>query len=225
MRSPPKGENGTRGGALPETYLRLSARGKAEIRQISVNHNDYCLGIKITYNDSGSDCITHHSNPNCGYYNWHGGPQRESSLILADDEYLCEVRTRQGEITDQVTFCTNKRTVSFGGNGGAADPRDVCNTPVDLTKRVVAIVGTFTQGGALGKIGTVSVPHNWEVIGEFILLRELVERNRASPNALRTRGQVAKKEETVLQTLMNVDASIFRRVLSFLIANVETDQV
>ena len=203
--------------------MRLSARGKAEIRRIIVNHNDYCLGIKVTYNDSGGDCITH-SNPNSGYYTWHGGPQRKSSLILADDEYLCEVRTRQGDITDQVTFCTNKRTVSFGGNGGAADPRDVCNTPVDLSKRVVAIVGTFSQG-ALGRIGTVSVPHNWEVIGEFILVRELVERKRASPNALRTRGQVAKKEETVLQAMMNVDASIFRRVLSFLIANVETDQV
>ena len=48
-------------------------------------------------------------------YTWEGGSKRDSSLILANDEYLCEVRTRQGEIIDQVTFCTNKRSVSFGG--------------------------------------------------------------------------------------------------------------
>ena len=212
-----------------QRYMTLSADGKASIRSISVYHNQYCLGIKVTYSRNGRlgwrldvACMNHFI-PSSGYYTWHGGRQRESSLILAEDEYLCEVRSRQGDITDQVTFCTNKRTVTFGGMGGSADPRDVSNLPVDLTKRVVAFVGTFGNG-ALARIGTVSVLHNWEIIGDFVLLRELVERKRASPYPLRKLRQ-KKEDEAALQEVMNVDASIFRRVLSFLIANVETDQV
>ena len=95
---------------------------------------------------------------------------------------------------------------------------------MDLTKRVVAFVGIRRgHNGALARIGTISIPHNWEIIGDYVLLRELVERERASPNPQNSGLQGAKKEEAVLQELMNVDASVFRRVLSFLIANVETD--
>lgn len=214
-------------------YLSL---GNAEIRKISVYHNDFCLGIKTTYSRNGrlKDRMYHYDSRNRGYFTWtwSGGPPRKSAaLILDDDEYLCEVRTRQGDITDQITFCTNKRTVSVGGMGGSADPRDVSNIPVDLTKRVVAFVGTFSPHGGLGRFGTVSILRNWEIIREFVLLRELVDRERdrdrshASPVPSVNRGQVVQREEFVLQELMNVDASIFRRVLSFLIANVETEQV
>lgn len=73
-----------------------------------------------------------------------------SELIFDEDEYLCEVRTRQGDIVDQITLCTNKRVATFGGMGGTADPRN--DLPVDLTKRVVAFVGSFD--GVLHRLGT-----------------------------------------------------------------------
>lgn len=59
--------------------------------------------------------------------------------------------------------------------GGNADPRG--GLPVDLTKRVVAFVGSFD--GVLHHLGTVPVNHNWEIIRELILLRSLVESKRA----------------------------------------------
>ncbi len=138
---------------------------------------------------------------------------RESELNFADDEYLCEVRTRQGDITDQITFCTNRRTASFGGMGGSADPRSVANTPVDLTRRVVAFVGTFD--GVLCRLGTVCVLRNWEIVREFVLVRAFVERNRASLEH--------RQNDDALQELMGVNENVFRHILSFLIENVNVD--
>jgi len=210
---PPRGFNDL------QKYLTLCSEGKVDIRRITVFHSRrYCMGVKVVYSNLHI-ADTHVSNH--GYY---GGTTRESVLNFADDEYLCEVRTRQGDITDQITFCTNKRTVSFGGAGGGPDPRDASHTPVDLTKRVVALVGSFH--GVLSRIGTVSILRNWEIIRDFVLVRELVESNRASPkplNAKRVTFQNVEKEVAVLQELMKVDTGIFRHVLSFLIANVASD--
>jgi len=78
----------------------------------------------------------------------------------------------------------------------------------------------------LSRIGTVSILRNWEIISDFVLVRELVESNRASPkplNAKRGTFQNVEKEEAVLQELMKVDTGIFRHVLSFLIASVVSD--
>ena len=210
-----------------QEYLELSVDGKVEISRIKVFHSDrFCMGVAVMYRVNGGlkEYIPHFSNH--GYYSYHGGRMRESILLFDEDEYLCEVRTRQGDITDQITFCTNKRTVSFGGNGGDADPRCVSNTPVDLTKRVVAFVGTFHQ--VLSRLGTISILHNWKIIREFVLVRGLIERNRASPKPLQRYQNddlsVDSKDTAVLQDLMEAEENIFRRVLSFLIANVETDQ-
>ncbi len=130
--------------------------------------------------------------------------------------------TRRYYRPDNILY--KQATVSVGGMGGSADPRGVEIIPVDLTKRVVAFVRTFSPHGGLDRFGAVSILHNWEIIREFVLLRELVDKARASPMPLGNRGQVVQQEEFVLQELMNVDASIFRGVLSFLIANVETEQ-
>ena len=171
------------------------------------------MGVKVMYiNTNGSASTKHVSN--YGYYTVNGGRMRATELNFADDEYLCEVRTRQGDITNQITFCTNKRTVSFGGMGGEADPRSVSNTPVDLTKRVVAFVGTFD--GVLSRLGTVSILHNWHIIREFVLVRALVERGRA-------RTKRKRNEEAMLQELIRVDVNVFRRILSFLIENIIVD--
>mmetsp|Transcript_10302 Transcript_10302/g.20664 ORF Transcript_10302/g.20664 Transcript_10302/m.20664 type:complete len:265 (+) Transcript_10302:153-947(+) len=213
---PPRGFNDL------QKYLTLCSEGKVDIRRITVFHSRrYCMGVKVVYSCNGNLHIADTHVSNYGYYE---GVARESVLNFADDEYLCEVRTRQGDITDQITFCTNKRTVSFGGAGGGPDPRDSSHTPVDLTKRVVALVGSFH--GVLSRIGTVSILRNWEIISDFVLVRELVESNRASPkplNAKRVTFQNVEKEVAVLQELMKVDTGIFRHVLSFLIASVPSD--
>jgi len=215
---PPRGFNDL------QKYLTLCVEGKVDIRRITVfQSRRYCMGVKVEYSCSDNWHVADTHVSNHGYYAHNGGRMKESVLNFADDEYLCEVRTRQGDITDQITFCTNKRTVSFGGTGGDPDPRDVSNTPVDLTKRVVALVGSFH--GVLSRIGTVSILRNWEIISDFVLVRELVESSRASPKPRKrvTFFQNVEKEEAVLQELMKVDTGIFRHVLSFLIANVASD--
>ena len=80
--------------------------------------------------------------------------------------------------------------------------------------------------GQVRVLETVSILRNWEIIRDFVLVRELVESNRASPkplNAKRVTFQNVEKEVAVLQELMKVDTGIFRHVLSFLIANVASD--
>jgi len=130
---------------------------------------------------------------------------------LQEGEYLAEIRTRQGEITDQITFITNQRTLSFGGNGGSGEDM---SAPPDLSRKIVAFVGT--SKGVLEKLGAISVSINWEEVGHFILLRTLVEKNRAL--VLQDGSGIALGEEdAVVQRLMtNTDGDLFKRIVSFL---------
>lgn len=207
-----------RGGGFSDLngYLRVhSNHSSVKLSKITVYHSRlFCMGIEATYNIPMRISPRYKHVNSTGYYSYHGGQMTNSELIFDEDEYLCEVRTREGEITDQITLCTNKRVATFGGMGGTADPRD--GLPVDLTKRVVAFVGSFD--GVLHRLGTVSVNHNWEIIREFILLRSLVESKRASFKEIQL-----SKEEVALHELMKIEANMFRRILSFLISDVETD--
>jgi hypothetical protein len=219
-----------RGGGFSDLngYLSVNSNhSSVKLSKITVYHSRlFCMGIEATYripvydghsqNLVGAVQFSYKNNVNnSGYYAYHGGQMTTSELIFDEDEYLCEVRTRQGEITDQITLCTNKRVATFGGMGGNADPRD--GLPVDLTKRVVAFVGSFD--GVLHRLGTVSVNHNWEIIREFILLRSLVESKRASFKEIQL-----SKEDVALHDLMKFEVNMFRRILSFLLSGVETDQ-
>ncbi len=104
-----------------------------------------------------------------------------SRLTFGDGEYLAEVRTRQGDITDQITFLTNLRTISFGGNGGSAEDMSL---PVNQTRRIVAFIGWGL--GVLGRLGTITISYNWAILGPIVLLFELVEQHRASVVPLKT---------------------------------------
>ena len=116
---------------------------KAEISSIDVYHsNEYCNGIYVEYKSTFSNGFTERTMPpshryNSGYY---ARSDQRSTITLQEGEYLAEIRTRQGEITDQITFITNQRTVSFGGNGGSGEDMSI---PPDLSRRIVAFVGTF----------------------------------------------------------------------------------
>ena len=103
-----------------------------------------------------------------GYYSYTGGELRTSTFTLDIDEYLAEMRIRQGDITDQITLISNKRTMSFGENGGTGE--DLLR-PVDLSRKIVGFVGTFFHG-ALGRLGAISISRNWEIVGPISLFYE-----------------------------------------------------
>lgn len=198
-------------------YLDLCAKDgctKVDLSSIHVHHsNEFCMGIKVFYQSTFRDGSTSISfTPDhvyeMGYYAYSGGRRRVSSIIFADGEYLAEIRTRQGEITDQITFITNRRSVSFGGNGG--DGEEDTSRLVDLSRRIVAFVGT--ANGVLERLGAISISRNWEEVGHFVILRALIEQNRATlQNSSLSEGDAA------VQTLVvDMSGDVFKRVLSFL---------
>ena len=154
-----------------------------------------------------------------GSYAYVDGNQQRSSMILREGEHLAEIRTstrqyrpwRQGEIIDQITFITNQRTLSFVGNGGSSE--DI-SAPPDLSRRIVAFVGTSNE--VLEKLGAISVSCNWEEVGHLVLLRTLVEKNRASV-VLQGDDTALGEEDAVVQRLItNTDGDLFKRIVSFL---------
>jgi len=146
-----------------------------------------------------------------GYYASH--PARTlSSISFESGEYLAEIRTRQGEVTDQITFMTNRRTLTYGGDGGSGEDMSI---PPNLNRRIVAFVGT--SKGVLEKLGAISVSRNWEEIGPLILLRALVDKNRAAALELQDDNNLSEEDDVVLQQLItNVDWDLFKQVISFL---------
>ena len=201
-------------------YTSLVREGctKVEISHIHVYHNnDYCFGLHIQYRSTFSNGNTEHSwsRPHIyrsGYYAWSGGDSQTSRITFEKGEYLAEIRTRQGDITDQITFITNQRTLSFGGNGGSGEDMSI---PPDLDRRIVAFVGT--SRGILEKLGAISVSRNWKEVGPLVLLRALVEKNRASLVLQDESDNALGGEDAVVQTLItNTDGDLFKRIVSFL---------
>jgi len=202
-------------------YVELCAKEdctKVEISSVNVYHSDdYCYGLEVWYRCSFSNgrFDTYKTAPyvyRSGYYAYSSrGRCQTSTITLREGEYLAEIRTRQGEITDQITFITNKRTLSFGGNGGSGEDMSI---PPDLSRRIVAFVGT--SKGILEKLGAISVSINWEEVGHLVLLRTLVEKNRASV-VLNDSATALGEDDAVLQRLItNTDEDLFKRIVSFL---------
>jgi len=199
-------------------YLDLCAKDgctSVDLSSIHVHHsNEYCMGMKVFYQSTFADGSTSISFTQdhvyeMGYYAHSGGRRRVSSIIFADGEYLAEIRTRQGEITDQITFITNRRSVSFGGNGGDGEGEDT-SQPVDLSRRIVAFVGT--ANGVLERLGAISISRNWEEVGHFVILRALIEQNRAT-----LQNSSLSEGDAVVQTLIvDMGGDVFKRILSFL---------
>lgn len=195
---------------------------KVELSQIQVRHNDFCLGILASYRRINQDSSSvqliadgHEATLNFregGWYAQIGGQSQVSTITFAPGEYLAEVRTRHGDITDQITFMTNRRAISFGGNGG--DGEDL-SQPVNLSRRVVALVGTLHLG--LQRLGTISISHNWEEVGPAVLLRALVDRQRASPLQNAADMALSKYDKVVQALMMDMTEDIFKRTLSFLV--------
>ncbi len=70
-------EGNSHGGRFRQSFNDLHQHlyfGKAEIREISVYHNDFCLGIKTTYSRNGNgrleDRMYHYESRDRGYNSW-----------------------------------------------------------------------------------------------------------------------------------------------------------
>lgn len=181
--------------------------------RVVVYHNHFIMGVRAVYNCQDVDgndveCVGEQHNFRQGYYVQQGGTRRTSILTLSQDEYICAVRTRQGDITDSVTFVTNQRQASFGGNGGSEEPHD---GTVELSRRVVAFCGT--SQGVLHRLGYIAESINWEILKPVILLRKLIQTGRAEQT---TPVKNCTKEQLYLHAvLQDTEEHLFRHFLSF----------
>ena len=154
-------------------------------------------------------------------------------FVLADDEYITDVLTCRDDVVDQVTFVTNKgRKESFGRHNMLA----VQQMPRDrqLHARVISLCGT--QQGGLHRLGFVAeLPRNWNEIGHLIILRQLLEKDRAQTKkekskrfrrdtfrrafTLGRRRSVKKSFPMCMEILFAQPEDVFRYVLTFLAPN------
>mmetsp|Transcript_11562 Transcript_11562/g.21358 ORF Transcript_11562/g.21358 Transcript_11562/m.21358 type:complete len:261 (+) Transcript_11562:141-923(+) len=201
-------------------YMNLCAQdgcSKVELCDIDIHHNDeFCHGIQAVYRSKFSNGDVSISKApvhayNRGYYAYTGGQPQVSRLTFEDGEYLAEIRTRQGDITDQIALVTNHRTVCFGGWGGNGEDTSL---PTDLTRRIIAFAGT--SNWVLARLGAISISRNWEVIGPIVLLRALVEQRRASLLELERVGPLIEDEVVVRAFIVELSEDVLRRTLSFL---------
>jgi len=156
----------------------------------------------------------------CGFHTMGRAPT-VSVLELQEDEFLVDVRTCQGEIVDSVTFYTNfGRSVSFGGDGGVPEPeRIICSNNNDVVSRVVAFTGT--KAGGLERLGFFVEPVNWEAIKNVVLMRKLLELERADSKIVSYSAETTsyfKKGQTNLNAFLTyANDDIFLKTLSYLI--------
>ena len=183
---------------------------KVDISHIDVFHSQDCFfGLRVYYRSAHYDGTTHDCSIEHALLNRYS---RRTSMILFDiGEYLAEIRTSIVPTSTSriILFITNKRAFSFGGNVGSG--AGYMLSPPDLSRRVVAIVGT-----SKGKLGAISFSRNWEEVGPLVLLRTLVERNRASLE-LQDQSSVDKVDAVVQWLIKDTDEDVFKRVASFLL--------
>ena len=175
-----------------------------DISHIDVFHSQNCFfGLRVYYRSAYYDGTTHECSIEHAFSS--GYSRRTSMIIFERGEYLAEIRMHTS--ASQIIFITNKRAFSFGGNGGGEGMLD----PPDLSRRVVAIVGT-----SKGRLGAISISRNWEEVRPLVLLRTLVERNRASL-VLQDESSVGKVDAVVQWLIKDTDEDVFKRVASFLL--------
>lgn len=193
---------------------------KVDLIRVTCYHNEiFVFGLQATYRATMSHGVNQEMSADkhvfrSGTYNNMGGELEASTLHLTEDEYIKDVRTRQGEVVDQVCFVTNKRLVTYGGPGGVLEPaRDYSS---DIMSRVIAFTGT--KAGALERLGYYLEPINWEAIKPLVLTRHLLETGRAQLKCGEQsgNGQEWSKDQTLtIMLLMHASDEIFQMVLSF----------
>jgi hypothetical protein len=175
----------------------------------------YFMGIEVVYRSTFTNGTTKESEApkrsfTAGYYSLLGGEPEANDLELEDDEFITGLHLNQGAIMDGVTFVTNRREVHFGGYGGSTHDRTLSNN-LDMF-RIVAFTGTAS--GVMHRIGFFAEGIPWGAVRSVVMLRWLVEQNRAAP-----RDAEVTQEQLVVRALVGgvLPNDIFEEVLKFLI--------
>jgi hypothetical protein len=199
---------------------------RVDLARVLVYHSDsFVFGLqsvyRVTYNNNESRHIAAEKHVYAsGFYAHQRGTV--STLDLEDDEFIMDVRTRQGEVVDQVTFVTNLRKVSFGGNGGMEQPTNQEHFANGVMSRVVAFTGT--KAGALERLGFFLEPVNWEAIRAVVLTRKLLEESRAHENE--TEMTTWTREQAVIHALLTqANDDIFLKVAGNLVFSARDQRV
>lgn len=191
---------------------------KVELIRVHVHHSElFVFGLqsiyRVTYFNGKSREIAAAKHVCASDTHTNGHVPKASTLKLKEDEFISRCVTRQGEIVDRITFVTNFRRVSFGGNGGIA--QEETEQFDGVVSRVVAFAGT--KGRALERIGYFVEPVNWDAIRNVAVLRNLLESGRAETSNSLRKGWT--KEQAVVNTVLTrADDDIFRRILFYLIS-------
>ena len=201
---------------------------KVEIASICVRHNRFCHGFQVIYRSTFADGTTRRSNgPKNffagGYYAGSGGKAKNTWVRLEDGEFIAGLRINQGEILDGITFVTNRREIHCGGRGGGFHTMG-CRRP---SMRMVALTGTVNGVEPLvAKVGYYAKSVGWEIVGPFILLRQLVnnKEERAAPIdytavsiARRAKDKRSLRIQATINELIALPDGVFQIVLQFLI--------
>ena len=214
-----------------DLYKRLLSKEgvvKVELAGVKVRHNGhFCQGLASTYRIIYADGRTEMYNDKGnfqahGYYTYHRSSRRlTDELELEDGEYICGLYLQQGDIVDGITFVTNRRQVHIGGRGGSF--KDMTYSTENQSRRIIAFAGQFH--GVLSRIGYYSVKIGWETVREYVMLRWLLENNRAEEKIssgsrvwLRARKNRVCKNQVCIRWVVNPDTpkDVMRHVLSYL---------
>lgn len=137
-------------------------------------------------------------------------------------EYI--VDARQEGMLERLVFTTNRRVISFGINSGVdtiSNSRVVTNEDHRKLKRgrkIVALGGSCYKGRKL-KLAFFTESVNWSIIGHLILLRRLLEDERA--NVKSTDETSSIKIHPLTKYLIDESSQeIFRIILSCLAFNI-----
>ena len=140
-------------------------------------------------------------------------------LELEDGEFICGLYLKQGEIVDGITFVTNRRRVHIGGRGGGSADM----TYPTESRRIIAFAGQFY--GVLSRIVYYSVKIGWETVREYVMLRWLLENNRAEEKTsfggrvlLRARKNRVRKDQECIKWIVNPDTpkEVMYQILRYL---------
>jgi hypothetical protein len=159
---------------------------KVELKEVRCYHNSFVLGLRAIYRctfASGHGETELCSAPVHIYdVGWYGTTGRVVASTLDIDvdggEYLETVRTRQGDILDQLIFVTNRREVAFGGLGGDGEQIGYGAIPRKGVNKVVAFAG-MEWAGNFRRIGFYTeFMDNWDILKPLILAREHVKKQQ-----------------------------------------------
>lgn len=204
---------------LYQDLKRQSGCIKVELSRVHMDHSAWFLtGIQAVYRSTFADGREEESeaptHPFQRFRYRQYGESKRSTLELKEDEFITNIFIRRvDKISDRIELQTNQRNVAFG-SPAFSNFRKSWLLPFSEDEqernlhKVVAFAGITSEMSE--DMGCFSESQNWGRIKEFVLLRDLVSQDRATP----TEGRQAN----ILQTLAtDTNQDIFRNVLSYLI--------